>query len=200
MYVIGLTGGVGSGKSLVAEKLSGICDAELIIADEIAHVVMKSGTECFRKIVERFGTQIVAEDGEFDRKALAKIMFEDKAALEDMNSIVHPEVKEYIRKYIEERKAQKGIIVFETAIMYETGCDKLCDEVWYVHVPAVIRMERLKKSRGYSDEKSRSIMEQQYDDEFFMERADVMIENSGDIGELEYNIKQKLEISAKYMN
>lgn len=194
MYVIGLTGGVGSGKSYVAHRLSEMYDAELLIADELGHVVMKKGTKCHEKIVEEFGKGILDSDGEIDRKKMADIIFKDNEARKSLDDIVHPEVIEYVAQYIDERKGMDGIIIFETAIMYECKCDQLCDEVWYVYVPADIRIKRLSDNRGYSVEKSRAIIANQKPDEFFTEKADRIIKNDGSFEELDKEIRDSFSI------
>lgn len=185
MFVIGITGGVGSGKSLAAKLASKKYNAELLIADELGHIVMKPGNTGFNKIIEKFGNGILDAEGNIDRKKLADIIFNDDQARMELNSIIHPEVIKYIEKYINDRKDQDGYIILETAIMYETGCDKLCDETWYIHVPADIRIKRLSGSRGYTEEKSRSIIAKQKPDKFFIERAGRVIENSGKVKDLE---------------
>ena len=101
MRVIGLTGGVGSGKSLVAQILKQETGAELILTDDVGHIVTDKGGSAFDLVVERFGNEIVSETGEIDRKKLADIVFNDKKAIKDLNDIVHPKVKEYIEQYIE---------------------------------------------------------------------------------------------------
>lgn len=194
MYVIGLTGGVGSGKSYVAHRLSEMYDAELLIADELGHVVMKKGTKCHEKIVKSFGKDIIDSDGEIDRKKMADIIFKDNEARKRLDDIVHPEVIEYVARYIDERKGMDGIMIFETAIMYECKCDQLCDEVWYVYVPADIRIKRLSDNRGYSVEKSRAIIANQKPDEFFTEKADRIIKNDGSFEELDKEIRDSFSI------
>ena len=185
MFVIGITGGVGSGKSLAAKFLSKKYNAKLLIADELGHVVIKPGTSGYNKVVDMFGKGILGKDGIINRKKLADIIFNDDNARSGLNSIIHPEVFKYIGNYIEDRKDQDGYIILETAIMYETGCDKLCDETWYIHVPADIRIKRLSGNRGYTEEKSRAIIAKQKPDSFFIERAGRVIENSGSIKDLE---------------
>lgn len=184
MFVIGITGGVGSGKSLVAKLVKEKYNAGLLIADELGHLVMQPGSPGYSKIVKRFGEGIIGAGGAVDRKKLADIIFNDDTARSDMNSIIHPEVKSYIGRYINDRKDMDGLIILETAIMYETGCDKFCNEVWYVYVPADIRIKRLSENRGYPEEKSRSIIEKQKPDRFFMEKADRVIDNSGSVESL----------------
>lgn len=194
MYVIGLTGGVGSGKSYVAHKLSEMYDAKLLIADELGHVVMKKGTNCYDRIVETFGKDIIGGDGEIDRKKMADIIFNDNNARKCLDDIVHPEVIEYVKRYIDERKGMDGIIIFETAIMYECKCDQLCDEVWYVYVPVDIRIKRLSDNRGYSEEKSRAIIAKQKPDEFFIEKADRTIKNDGSFEDLDRELREVFSI------
>ena len=194
MHVIGLTGGVGSGKSYVAHRLSEMYDAKLLIADELGHVVMSKGTACYNRIVELFGTEILEKDGEIDRKKMAEVIFGDVSRRKLLNDIVHPEVIEYIKHFIDERKAKDGIIILETAIMYESGCDRFCDEVWYVYVPAKVRIKRLSDNRGYTEEKSESIIANQKADDFFLSKADKIIRNDGSFEDLEnelHNIYNK---------
>ena len=185
MYVIGITGGVGSGKSLVAEIASKKYNAGLLIADELGHIVTEPGKPAFKKIIEMYGSGILGQDGSIDRKKLADIIFSDDKARSAINSIIHPEVMLYIEDYINSRKGQDGYIILETAIMYETGCDRFCDETWYVYVPEDARIKRLSKNRGYTEEKSRSIIEKQKPDSFFTERAGRVIDNTGSIKDLE---------------
>lgn len=184
MFVLGITGGVGSGKSLVAKRIGKRYNANLLIADKLGHVVMEPGNSGFNKIIYKFGEDIVGSDGAINRKKLADIIFNDEKARAVLNAIIHPEVMSYIKKYIDDRKDMDGIIIVETAIMYETGCNNLCDEIWYVYVPTDIRIKRLSASRGYSEEKSQSIIGSQKPDKFFIDRADRIIDNSGSRNDL----------------
>lgn len=190
MKVIGLTGGVGSGKSLVAHMLKEETGAQLIITDDIGHIVMKSDGSAFKPVVERFGEEIVLKTGEIDRKKLADIVFSDKKAIQDLNDIVHPKVKEYIEEYINDRKEKEGNIILESAILFETECDKYCDEIWYVYVPKDIRIERLKQSRGYSDAKCEAVMKSQKTDDFYISKSDIVIKNDGSVDKLRKQIVQ----------
>ena len=189
MRVIGLTGGVGSGKSYVAHRLQELYGMELLIADELGHVAMVPGTDSFDRIVARFGVDLVREDGTLDRKHLADIIFHDPQALEDINAIVHPVVKEYLVDFINRRRGLPGIILLENAILYETGCDAFCDEVWYVSVPEEIRIRRLMTDRGYTEEKSRAMIASQRSELFFRERADRIIDNAGRRQELDKRLE-----------
>ena len=191
MKVIGLTGGVGSGKSLVAQFLKEETGAELILTDDVGHIVTDKGGSAFEAVLERFGVMIFfLTRGRFDRKKLADIVFNDKSAIQDLNGIVHPKVKEYIEDYIEQRKEKGGNIILESAILFETECDKYCDEVWYVYVPREIRIARLKDSRGYSDEKCDAVMKSQKSDQFYISRSDRVIKNDGSVEELKKQLKR----------
>lgn len=189
MRVIGLTGGVGSGKSYVARYLAERGGMELLIADELGHVAMETGTEGFRRIVCRFGEDIVLPDGSLDRSKIAEIVFGDAKAMEDLNAIIHPAVKSYIADYLWERRDCPGTVLLESAILYEAGCEPFCDEVWYVYVPVEERIRRLQADRGYPEEKSRAIIARQQPEQFFFERADRVIENTADRQTLERQLE-----------
>lgn len=188
MHVIGLTGGVGSGKTAAAHMLAELLDAELLIADELGHVAMEKGTEGYRRILDSFGTGILNEQGQIVREKLSGLVFADAEALKRLNRIIHPAVKEYLRDYIDRRKQETGWLILETAIMFETGCDALCDEVWYVYVSPELRKERLAAGRGYSEEKTDAIMQKQMSEEEYRKRCRYVIENEED----EQSLKEKL--------
>lgn len=193
MYVIGLTGGVGSGKTEAAHMLARIADAEILLADKLGHLAMEKDTKGYQQIVQCFGTSILEEQGNICRERLANIVFGKKEELEKLNGIVHPIVKEYLQTYIADRKEQRGYIILESAIMFETACDALCDEIWYISVPVDIRKERLQQSRGYSKQKSESIMQQQLQEEEYKSRCHRTIENDGDLEELHHKLKKAFE-------
>ncbi|MBO5483821.1 MAG: dephospho-CoA kinase [Lachnospiraceae bacterium] len=194
MKVIGLTGGVGSGKSLAAQILKEECRAELLIADDLGHLAMEPGTEGYRQIIERFGRQILNQDGLVDHEALSLVIFRDEQARTDLNGIIHPAVLEYIKKYIQERKSLDGMIILESAILFETGCDRFCDQIWYVHVSDEIRRERLADNRGYTIEKTESIMSKQLSVQEFYSRCDVVVENDGTKEDLTEQIRARLPV------
>ena len=189
MRVIGITGGVGSGKSYVAHHLQELLGTELLIADELGHIVMEPEKPAYRQIVDTFGNKILDREAKIDREVLAKIIFEDSTARESLNCIIHPAVMQYIKQYIKDRRDDEGLILLETAIMYETGCDKLCDEVWLVAVPCEERIRRLQNDRGYSREKTEAIMRSQMPEEKVRKRATRIIDNTGDITALEEQLQ-----------
>lgn len=184
MRVIGLTGGVGSGKSLAAELLREMTGGELLIADHLGHVAMEKDTSGYRQILETFGEDILCPDGRIDREKLGELAFRDGDKLERLNGIVHPIVMAYLEERIAARRQEEGVMVLESAILFETGCHRLCDEVWYVWVPEQVRLGRLRESRGYSEEKSRAIMAEQMGEEEFRSRCHKVIRNDGTVERL----------------
>lgn len=189
MRVIGITGGVGSGKSYIARRLRDMSGARLLLADELGHVVMEQGKPAYQQIVDCFGEGILGANGEINRDALAETVFQEEAARETLNGIVHPAVLQYIERFIQERQSQQGSILLETALMYESGCEKFCEEVWFVSVPQEERIYRLQRDRGYSEEKTRAIMASQMSDDEFLRRAARVIDNAGDLAALETSLQ-----------
>lgn len=194
--VIGIAGGVGSGKSTVLNILKRQYGAYICMADELGHRAMNKGTKAYEKIQEVFGESILCEGGEIDREALAQIVYRNAEKLEALSSIIHPFVKEEIRKEIR-KYGDEGIFVLETAILFETGCSELCDEVWGVITEDEIRICRLMESRGYTREKAESIMEKQMDNKRLTELCDHIIVNDGNMEELSCQIR---ELCAKKRN
>lgn len=195
MKVIGITGGVGSGKTAAAHMLADIARAGLLIADELGHVAMEKDTKGYQQIVDEFGADVLNVRGEIDRQALSKIVFGDSIKLKRLNHIIHPVVKEYIGQYIADRRDEDGFLILENAIMFETGCDIFCDEIWYIAVSEEIRKERLQQNRGYSREKSEAIMRQQLQDEIYRKRCQRMISNDGGMDELKVSLQQAFKSS-----
>jgi len=180
MKVIGITGGVGSGKSEVLRFLEEREGIVVCQADEVAKALQRKGTKCFDDMIEHFGMGILDAQGELNRNALAEIVFHNEKELQALNAIVHPAVEERIREKIEEAK-EEGIRIFflENAILLETNHDELfCDEVWYIYANDEVRMKRLKYARGYSEEKTEAIFRAQMSKEEYMDHCDRVIDNS----------------------
>ena len=181
MKVLGITGGVGAGKSTVLDYIQNQYHARVIQADRIGHLVQEPGQVCYQKIIEKFGEDILNEDRTINRVKLGAAVFGNASDLQRLNQIVHPAVKEYIINEIEEEQ-KKGIVPFvvlEAALLLEDHYDTICDEIWYIYADEETRIERLKRTRGYSEEKARSIMGNQMPDSEFRERCEVVIDNSG---------------------
>lgn len=184
MKVIGLTGGIGSGKSRVADLLQNEFLAYVIYTDEIAKDQMKQGGCSFEKVVKQFGSEILDDSGEIDRNKLAKTIFQKEELVKLLNSLTHPNVHLEVLRQIEEVKSKDKLysaIIVETALLFEAGYQDFCDEIWYVHAPIADRIKRLKESRGYSEEKIDSIIRKQKSEEFFLKNSTVIIENGNDI-------------------
>ncbi|WP_286680168.1 dephospho-CoA kinase [Tepidanaerobacter sp. EBM-49] len=144
MTVIGLTGGIASGKSTVTALLKEK-GAVIIDADKIAREIMSKGEPAWFEVLNYFGDEILNDDrSDIDRKKLAHIVFSDKAKLEVLNNITHPKIIEEIKRKVEEyKKAGKKIIVIDAALLIETGLDKIADEVWVVAANEDIQLQRL---------------------------------------------------------
>lgn len=195
MKVIGITGGIGSGKSLVADIMIRKYNGYFINTDRIAKEQMMPGGISYKGVVDYFGKEILKIDGTIDRNKLSKIVFTDKEKLLKLNSLTHTNVLSEVLKEINIKKADKNVsyCLIETALMIESGYDTVCDEVWYVHCPADIRRQRLKQSRGYTDEKIDAIFASQRKEEEFFEKFNKVIYNDGGIKDLDFQIEKLLK-------
>ena len=184
MKIIGITGGVGAGKSTILDYLSQKYDAYVIQADKIGHLVMEPGGLCYEHVIALFGRQIIKNDKTIDRKRVSDVVFEHPDFLSRLNGIIHPAVKRYILKSLEEQKKEgRKLCVVEAALFLEEHYQEFCDEVWYIHTDQEIRIERLMSSRGYTREKAENIIARQATEGFFREHADYIIQNNGDLDE-----------------
>ena len=172
--IIGVMGGVGSGKSTVLNYLENNYEANIIEADKVAKEVMLPGNDVYNEIVKTFPEVIV--DNKIDSKKLAEIVFNDKEQLEKLNSITHPgAVKEIVSRI---KSSKNRIIVVESAILLGSGVEQYCDELWFVFCNRDTRIKRLIQTRGYSKEKCISVIESQPADEEYNKGADEFIDNS----------------------
>ena len=180
MKIIGVTGGVGAGKSTVLNYLEKRYGAKLILADLVGHEVMEPGHEAYEQVVKAFGQEIVSEDKTIDRKALGAIVFADEKKRMILNRIIHPAVRQEILRRLEEAKlSHLSSAVVEAALFLEEKYDAFCDETWYIYTDEKIRRQRLKESRGYSDERIDQIFRSQKTHEEFQKRCLFMIDNNG---------------------
>lgn len=194
MKTIGITGGVGAGKSTVLDYLEKECHAFVIQADQVGHLVMEPGQECYQPIIQLFGKEIIKKDKSIDRRMVSDVVFSHAEKLEQLNAIIHPAVKRYIRRCLEEQKqAGREICVVEAALLLEDHYQEFCDEIWYVHTDEEIRISRLMESRGYSREKSENIIHNQASEGFFRAHADYVIENNGDLEATHRQIKEGIK-------
>lgn len=194
MKIIGITGGVGSGKSRVLYALENTYGAYVIEADKLAHELMEPDKIIYKRIVGAFGKEILSEDGRIDRNKLGEIVFHDNEKRNMLNGISHPLVKEEIKNRISSKEKEgTGLLVIEAALLIQDGYKDICDEIWYIHVGRKERMKRLMKQRGYSEAKCNSIFDSQEPDEYYMANSDRMIENDGDFNKTEERIKSFVE-------
>ena len=195
MKVYGITGGAGTGKSEVIKMLQQNFGGCVIMSDEVARELMQKGNISYQLIVEYFGRDILMDDGEIDRKKLADHVFNNKEALEKLNSMTHPYVKDEIRKLIAEAEAsgECRFVALESAILLECGYEDICDEFWYVYTKPEIRRQRMKETRNYSDEKVDSVMRNQQPDEVFFEQCSFVIKNNTTLSDVYAQLKKKLD-------
>jgi len=179
--IIGITGGVGSGKSLIINYISEKYNYIILETDKIAKELMNPGEKAYEKIIDYFGLEILDSDLNINRKAFAEIIFNDKSKLEKVNSIVHPIVKEYIIDIISNIDNVNKCYIIESAILEEAKLTDLCDEIWFIDSLEDVRIKRLEEGRGYSYEKSKEIIKNQKSKEDFLAISDIVIDNSGDI-------------------
>ena len=191
--VLGITGGVGCGKSTLLSMLEKKKGAKVILADNLGHEVMEPGTECYEQIVALLGSSILDETGHIKREKMAQIIYGDDEKRRQVNEIVHPSVKKEIKERIRMWQAEP-LVVVETALMFESGCDAYCDEVWGIFTDPEIRIDRLLKSRGYSREKSLSIMQKQMSYEELKQICSHVLFNDEDPDKLWEQIKELLPI------
>ena len=191
MRFIGITGGVGAGKSAILAHLASKPGIRVMLADEIAHDLMQPGTECFQKLKEKFaGEDIYQPDGSFDRAQLATVIFSDDRKREELNAIVHPAVREYVlqQKEAEERAGKLFLLVLEAALLIEEHYDEICDELWYIYTREEIREARLMESRGYSREKVQQIFSSQLKEAEYRKHCSVVIDNNEGLEEMQRQI------------
>ena len=184
MKFIGITGGVGAGKSAILDYLKNKPDTKVMLADEIAHELMMPGTQCYDRLKAEFGTEdIYQKDGFFDRIKLAQVIFSDDEKRKKLNGIVHPAVRKYVigQAAYERKEGKIKLLVLEAALLLEEHYDEICDELWYIYTSEENRRIRLKKQRNYSDEKISEIFNSQLTDEKFRKACRVVIDNNGTI-------------------
>ena len=191
MKFIGITGGVGAGKSAILEYIAEHYNAKVMLADEIAHDLMMPGTKCYDTIKEAFGAEdIFLPDGSFDRLKMAQVIFSDETKREQMNGIVHPAVKAYVIAEAK-RERQEGtlaLLVLEAALLIEEHYDEICDELWYIYTREEIREARLMESRGYSREKVQQIFSSQLKEAEYRKHCSVVIDNNEGLEEMQRQI------------
>lgn len=195
MKFIGITGGIGAGKSELLRYIEKHYKCEIYLADEAAHLVERPGTACYERLVALLGEEILASDGQLDKGKMADRIFADAGLLQQVNDIIHPAVKTFLLERLEQAKERGDTELFfvEAALLIEGGYRQLADELWYVYAPEEARKRRLREARGYSEEKIGRIMAKQLSEERFRADCDFIIDNSGSLEESCRQIDKKLE-------
>lgn len=195
MKFIGITGGVGAGKTEILNYIRRHYKCEIYLADRVAEQLQEPGTDCFNALVELLGEVIKTPEGRLDRKQMAEKIFADPELLEQVNGIVHPAVKVFLLERLEAARAfgETELFFVEAALLIEAGYRALVDELWYIYADETVRRQRLEQERGYSPEKTAQIMARQLQEEKFRENCDFVIDNSGSLTESYKQIDRKLE-------
>jgi len=190
MKVIGLTGGIGSGKSTVSQCLAEL-GAVIIDADKVGHEAFKPNTEAWHEVVATFGRQILTPGGEVDRKKLGEIVFSQPESLAQLNQIMLPRMYDMVKAQVEEHRLQGvDVVVLEAPILIEANWTSLVDEVWTTVAPEAVVLERLRKHRGLAEEETLARIRSQLSTEERVKHADVVINNDGDLDELKAKVKE----------
>jgi len=189
MKIIGLTGGIGSGKSTVSKFLAHL-GAVVIDADKVGHEVFKPGTKAWQEVVDAFGQGIISADGTIDRRKLGEIVFSNPGARAKLNQIMHPLIYEQVKSRMEEY-GRKGvaIIIVEAPLLLEVGWKSLVDEVWVTSASEATVIKRLKEQKGLSETQSLARIRTQLTDEERIRQADVVIDTDCALDELKERIE-----------
>ena len=182
MKFVGITGGVGAGKTEILKFLAEQEKIEVMLADEIAHELMEPDGACYEKLKELFaGDAVFGADGKIERNRMAEVIFSDAAKREKLNDIVHPAVKTYVMERVKKEREKKElrVLVLEAALLIEEGYDSICDELWYIYTTEENREKRLMQNRGYSKEKVAQIFKSQLTEETYRKYCRVVIDNNG---------------------
>lgn len=194
MRFIGITGGVGSGKSELLAYIGKHYKCEIYRADEVAHLLQQPGEECWRWLRELLGDDILLPDQTIDRKKMSDRIFRDLSLRKQVNGIVHPAVEEYVMDRV--RAARKNpdveLVFIEAALLIETGYKEKVDELWYIYARESVRRQRLAESRGYSEQQMDLIIGSQLPVTVFLKECDFMIDNSGALDESYRQIDDRL--------
>jgi dephospho-CoA kinase len=187
VLLVGLTGGIGSGKSSVANML-GEHGAVVFDADRLAREAVELGTRGYVAVVELFGSDVLLPGGELDRPALAKRVFANDIERRELESVLHPEIFRMLRERIAPFKESDQVVVFDAPLLIESGFDKECDVVVLVEAPVGVRIKRVMIDPGRSEEDIRARNAAQASEEAKEARADAVIQNDGSLEALQRQV------------
>ena len=189
MLIIGLTGGIGAGKTAVCGILREL-GAEVISADEAGHKAYARGTEAWREVVEEFGQGVLSPGGEIDRRALGAIVFKYERALKRLNAIVHPRARSIVRERIDEFVERAvEVVVVEAPLLLEADWTPLVDEVWVISAPEDQVVRRTESRSGLDADSIRARISSQIPEEARLRHADAIIENDGSLAQLRERVR-----------
>lgn len=196
MIVIGIIGGIGTGKTEIVSFLKSEYNAYTILGDDVGHHILMKGQAAYKPVVEYFGTKILDDEGEIDRKKLGQIVFSDEKELQVLNRITHPIMYEIIRNDINEKRRLGTYkwIAFEAAVMIEAGFYDFVDTMWYINCDLEKRKERLIAFRNYSPQRIEQILKNQSSDDIMRSYGDVTIDNSGTFEQTKMQIRRQMDI------
>lgn len=189
MLLVGLTGGIGSGKSTVARMLEKR-GAVVFDADVLAREAVAMGTPGYDQVVDRFGANVLSPGGDIDREALASIVFADPSARRDLEAIVHPEVRRLFAEGTERYRGTHAVVVFSAPLLVETGMHTAFEALVVVSVPVQTQVERLLRERAMSEDAIRARIAAQLPMEEKAAVADILIDNEGTFEELESQVER----------
>ena len=192
--IIGITGGVGAGKSAVLQYIQENYNAKDIYSDNVANDIKKKGYPAYDELIALLGDGILDDTGEIDKKKMAAAIFGNEKLLSSVNNILHPAVNAFIINIIDKERDKRefDFVFVEAALLIENGYKEFVDELWYVYADEATRRKRLKQSRGYNDDKIDKIFKSQLDDKTFRENADFVIDNSETLEEATKQIDKKI--------
>ena len=185
MTTVGVTGGIGSGKSALVARLATHDGVRAVLADDVAKRLMDQDPDVRRQLVGRFGAETFGPDGTLDRAYLAGRVFGDPAEVAALNAIVHPAVRRALAAAVQRAEADGvAVFVYEAALLFETGGDAVVDRVVWVDAPVETRLARAAARDGVPEQAVRDRMRHQIDPEAARRRADVVVDNAGDLAAL----------------
>ncbi len=183
-FILGITGGAGSGKTTVVEYIKQMASVRFLHCDVIAHELMQPGGLSYTALIQEFGAVILDETitesmPPISREKLAKLAMATKESRKRLNEITHPLVRQAVEQKIEQLEKEQfcGIVIIEAALLIEAGYKEICDELWYIFAPIADRKRRMRENRGYAEQKIENILAGQLSEEQFRANADVVIEN-----------------------
>ena len=193
--VIGITGGVGAGKSTILNFIQDHYKCRIIFTDDLAKELCISGEVCFEPLVDLLGRDVLSDDGEIDKAKMAEAIYRDSSLRIKVNDIIHPAVYDRILQIIKTEKEAGNIefLFIEAALLIECGYNKVVDEMWYIYADEPSRRIRLKASRGYTDERIDGILKGQLSEDEFRRGSDFVIDNSGSPEESFKSIRERMK-------